>query len=393
MTNSWRPRTQLVHGGIDRSAHGETCEALYLTSGFCYDCAEDAAARFADEQPGFMYSRVGNPTVRMFEERMALLEGAAAGAATATGMAAVHASLMTELRAGQRAVGARLLFGSCHYILTELLPRYGVEVELVDGRDLEAWERALSKPTDLVFFETPGNPTLELVDIEAVSNLAHSAGAKVIVDNVFATPMLQKPLALGADIVIYSATKHIDGQGRCLGGVILSDAEFRHGPLQTYLKNTGPALSPFNAWTLLKGLETLDLRVREIVRNATRVAQFLEQHPKVTKVVYPGLESHPQYELARKQMSAGSGLIAFWVGASRQKTFDVMNRFRLIAISNNLGDTKSLATHPASTTHARLKVEDRAEFGIDEDLIRVSIGLEDPDDLIEDLEQSLHALG
>ncbi|MEO1016257.1 MAG: O-succinylhomoserine sulfhydrylase, partial [Pseudomonadota bacterium] len=392
MTNSWRPRTQLVHGGIDRSPHGETCEALYLTSGFCYDCAEDAAARFADEQPGFMYSRVGNPTVRMFEERMAMLEGAEAGAATATGMAAVHAAIMAELRAGQRVVGARLLFGSCHYILTELLPRYGVEIELVDGRDLEAWAEALSKPTDLVFFETPGNPTLELVDIEAVSALAHRAGAKVIVDNVFATPMLQKPLALGADIVIYSATKHIDGQGRCLGGIVLADAAYRHGPLQAFLKNTGPALSPFNAWTLLKGLETLDLRVREIVRNATKVAQFLEQHPKVTKVVYPGLESHPQYALARKQMAAGSGLIAFWVGASREKTFAIMNRFKLISISNNLGDTKSLATHPASTTHARLTVEDRTEFGIDEDLIRVSIGLEDPDDLIDDLDQALQAL-
>ncbi len=392
MTNSWRPRTQMVHGGIERSQHGETCEAIYQTSGFCYDCAEDAAARFADEQPGFMYSRVGNPTVRMFEERMALIEGAEAGAATATGMAAVHASVMAQLRSGQRVVGARLLFGSCHYILTELLPRYGVEVELVDGRSLAAWEEALSKPTDLVFFETPGNPTLELVDIEAVSKLAHKAGAKVIVDNVFATPMLQKPLALGADIVIYSATKHIDGQGRCLGGIILSDEEFRHGPLQAYLKNTGPALSPFNAWTLLKGLETLDIRVREIVRNTTKVAEFLEQHPKIAKVAYPGLESHPQFDLARKQMAAGSGLIAFWTGVDRPKVFEVMNRFKLIAISNNLGDTKSLATHPASTTHARLTEEDRAEFGIDEDLIRISIGLEDPEDLMDDLDQALKVI-
>ena len=392
MRASWGLRTKLVHGGHKRGPLGETCEALYLTSGFTYAQAEDAEGRFADRLPGFMYSRVGNPTVRTFEERMALLEGSEEAAATATGMAAVNAALMCQLRAGSRVVAARCLFGSCHYILTDILPRFGVETELVDGPDLEAWALALSRKTDAVFLETPGNPTLEMVDIAEVSRLAHKAGARVIVDNVFATPVLQHPLALGADIVVYSATKHIDGQGRCLGGVILCDAAFKQGLLQPYLKHTGPALSPFNAWTLLKGLETLDLRMREHVANATAVAKFLESHPKVARVIYPGLPSHPQYALARKQMSGGGGLVGFYVGGDRARAFAVVNRLKLLAISNNLGDAKSLVTHPSTTTHQRLSPEDRARQGIGPGLVRLSVGLEDVDDIIEDVTAALDAV-
>ena len=391
MSASWGLRTKLVHGGHKRGPLGETCEALYLTSGFTYAQAEDAEGRFADRLPGFMYSRVGNPTVRTFEERMALLEGSEEAAATATGMAAVNAALMCQLRAGSRVVAARCLFGSCHYILTDILPRFGVETELVDGPDLEAWALALSRKTDAVFLETPGNPTLELVDIAEVSRLAHKAGARVIVDNVFATPVLQHPLALGADIVVYSATKHIDGQGRCLGGVILCDAAFKQNLLQPYLKHTGPALSPFNAWTLLKGLETLDLRMREHVANARAVAEFLESHPRVTRVIYPGLPSHPQYALAQKQMSGGGGLVGFYVGGDRTRAFAVVNRLKLLAISNNLGDAKSLVTHPASTTHSKIPEADRRHLGITDDLIRLSVGLESPEDIMADLDQALAA--
>ena len=389
MQREWGLRTRLVHGGTQRSPLGETSEALYLTSGFTYPMAEDAEGRFADRLPGYMYSRVGNPTVRMFEERMALLEGAEDAAATATGMAAVFASLMCQLRAGQRVVGARCIFGSCHYILTELLPRFGIEVELVDGTSLEDWARALSHRTHLVFFETPGNPTLELVDIQGVCELAHAAGAKVIIDNVFATPILQRPLPMGADLVVYSATKHIDGQGRCLGGVILSEAAFRKDVLQPYLKHTGPALSPFNAWVLLKGLETLDIRVREHTTGAMRIAEWLEGHARVERVIYPGLASHPQYELARRQMAAGGPLVAFYVGGGRERAFEVMNRLRLASISNNLGDAKSLVTHPASTTHSRLPAEERARLRITDDLIRLSVGLESIEDIMADLDQAL----
>src|SRR5919106_5263517 len=325
MSQAWRPRTRLIHGGSRRSEFGETSEALFLTSGFRYVRAEDAADRFADRAPGYTYPRVANPTVRMFEERLASLEGAEEAAATATGMAAVHAALISQLRAGDRVVAARLLFGSCHYILTEILPRFGVEVVLVDGGDLVAWAAALARPARLVFFETPGNPTLALIDIAAVAELAHEAGARVIVDNVFATPILQQPLALGADLVVYSATKHIDGQGRCLGGAILCDRTLRSEVLQPYLKHTGPALSPFNAWVLLKGLETLDLRVREHIRNALGLARFLEEHPGVEQVLYPGLPSHPQHELARRQMSAGGGLISFRTGGDGARAFEVLN--------------------------------------------------------------------
>ena len=304
-------------------------------------------------------------------------------------MAAVNGALMSALKAGDRVVAARCLFGSCNYILTEILPRFGIEVVLVDGRNLEAWERALSRPTTLVFFETPGNPTLELIDIEAVSTLAHQAGAKVIVDNVFATPILQKPLQLGADIVAYSGTKHIDGQGRCLGGAVLSSASHRKDVLQPFLKHTGPTLSPFNAWVLLKGLETLELRVREQCRIAEKVATFLENHPNIKTVIYPGLESHPQHELAKRQMSAPGSLMAFQVGGDQSRAFDVMNRLQIIAISNNLGDAKSLITHPTTTTHQRLSRGERADLGITDDLVRLSVGLEATEDLMQDLDRAL----
>jgi O-succinylhomoserine sulfhydrylase len=391
MSPSWRPQTRLVHGGSSRSPHGETSEALFLTSGFVYGRAEDAEARFAETQPGYTYSRVGNPTVRMLEERMALLERSQECAATASGMAAVHAALMCQLRAGMRVVGSALLFGSCHWILTQLCPRFGIEVELVDGKDLAAWERAFSRKADLVFLETPGNPTLELVDLAAVSALAHRAGAKVVVDNVFATPLLQRPLEFGADIVVYSATKHIDGQGRCLGGLVCCDAAFKKDVLQPYLRNTGPGLSPFNAWVLLKGLETLDLRVRAACDAAARIARFLEAHPRIERVLYPGLESHPQHALARRQMQAGGTLVAFAVGGGRADAFAVENRLELIKISNNLGDAKSLITHPASTTHSKIAAAERLSVGITEDLLRLSVGLEDVEDLIADLDRALEA--
>ena len=391
MSSSWRPQTRLVHGGVNRSPHGETSEALYLTSGFCYERAEDAEARFAETQEGYTYSRVGNPTVRVLEERMALLEGSEDCAATASGMAAVHAAMMCQLRTGMRVVGSALLFGSCHWILTQLCPRFGIEFELVDGKDLDAWERAFRRPADLVFLESPGNPTLELVDIAAVCRMAHRAGAKVIVDNVFASPLLQQPLELGADFVVYSATKHIDGQGRCLGGLICCERSFRKTVLHPYLRNTGPGMSPFNAWVLLKGLETLPLRMQAMGEAATRLARWLESHAAVEAVLYPGLESFPQHELARRQMKGGGSLVAFRVGGDRATAFAVLNRLRLIRISNNLGDAKSLMTHPASTTHSKIAAAERQSVGITEDLLRLSVGLEDVEDLMGDLDQALTA--
>lgn len=384
-------RTRLVHGGTARSPFGETCEALFLTSGFVYDRAATAEARFADREEGYTYSRLGNPTIRMFEERMALLEGAEAACVTASGMAAIFATLMAQLRAGDRVVASRLLFGSSRVILDEFLPRFGIEVELVDAADPGAWARALSRPARLVLFETPGNPTLELVDIGAVSELAHAAGATVVVDNVVATPVLQRPLALGADIVVYSATKHIDGQGRCLGGVILSSERVKREILVPWLKHTGPALSPFNAWLLLKGLETLPLRVEAQSRSALEIARFLEDHPGVVEVLHPGLESHPQSELARRQMRAGGSILAFRVGGGRRRAFEVLDALRIVRISNNLGDAKSLATHPASTTHSRLSAAEREALGIGEDLLRLSVGLEDVEDLVADLDRALRA--
>jgi len=391
MSDGWRARTRMIHDGCERTGHGETSEAVFLTSGFVYERAEDAAARFAELDPGYQYSRVANPTVAAFERRMAILEGAEDAAATATGMAAVTAALMSQLRAGDRLVSARLLFGSCHWIVTDLLPRFGIDVELVDGADLDAWAQALARPTQLVFFETPGNPTLELVDIAEVCRLAHAAGAKVVVDNVFATPVLQKPLALGADMVVYSATKHIDGQGRCLGGVILTDAATRHDVLQPFLKNTGPTLSPFNAWVLSKGLETLEMRLRDHVAGAVEVADFLTRHPAVRDVLYPGLATHPQHALAERQMAAGGNLLAFRVHGGKAEAFAVMNALRLVRISNNLGDTRSLITHPATTTHYRVPEAERAALGIGDDLVRLSVGLEDPHDLTADLDQALAA--
>jgi O-succinylhomoserine sulfhydrylase len=387
--DGWRLETKLVQGALDRSHHGETSEALYLTSGFVYDRAGDAEDRFKDRAPGFMYSRYGNPTVATFEARLAAIEGAEACCATSSGMAAVNAAMMCRLRAGDRVVAARALFGSCRYIISDILPRFGIETELVDGADLDAWRTALSQPTAMVFFETPSNPTLALVDIEAVAETAHAAGAQVVVDNVFSTPLLQRPLELGADIVVYSATKHIDGQGRCLGGAVLGTRQFRDDVLHPYLKHTGPSLSPFNAWLLLKGLETLPLRVSQQCRTANALAQHLEAHPKVRRVLYPGLESHPQHTLARRQMAAGSTLIAFYVGGGKERAFDVLNRLRLIAISNNLGDAKSLVTHPATTTHSKLSAAERTALAIDDDLVRLSVGLEHVDDLIHDLDRAL----
>jgi O-succinylhomoserine sulfhydrylase len=387
--SNWDSSTKLIHGGYERSPWGETSEAMYLTSGFVYEQAEHAEARFSDRQSGYMYSRYGNPTVSILEQRIAELEGAECACATASGMAAVHAALMCGAKAGQRVVASRLLFGSCHHILTQIMPRFGIEVELVDGGDLEDWKRALARPADMVFFETPGNPTLALVDIAAVSELAHAAGAIVIVDNVFATPMLQRPLALGADVVVYSTTKHIDGQGRCLGGVVLCSRAFRDDHLHPYLKHTGPSLSPFNAWVMAKGLETLAIRVRAHVDNAGKLARWLSDHPVVESVIYPGLESHPQADLAARQMQAGGTLIAFRVGGGKERAFSVLNRLDLVLISNNLGDAKTLVTHPATTTHSKFPQDVRNELGITDDLIRLSVGLEHVEDLKADLDQAL----
>ncbi|MGI8723918.1 MAG: O-succinylhomoserine sulfhydrylase [Methyloceanibacter sp.] len=390
-SRNWRPATQLVHAGTLRSQFGETSEAIYLNSGYVYDSAEQAEARFKGDEEGFVYSRYANPTVAMFEARMCALEGAPAARGTASGMAAVAASLLSHLKAGDHVVSARALFGSCRYIVEDLLPRYGIESTLVDGRDLNAWERAVKPNTRAFFFETPTNPVLELVDIEAVSSIAKKAGALVVVDNVFATPLLQRPMPLGADIVVYSATKHIDGQGRCLGGVVLGAQEFIEERLHNYLKHTGPSLSPFNAWVLLKGLETLTVRVERHGASAARIADFLAERPQVARVFYPGRADHPQYELAQKQMTGGGPMVAFDVKGDKQETFRFMNALKIFEISNNLGDAKSLVTHPATTTHQRLSPETRAELGISDETVRLSIGLEDVDDLLTDLEQALSA--
>ena len=381
----------MVRGGQSRSGFDETSEALYLTSGYVYASAEEAEAAFKGDKERFVYSRYANPTVSMFEERLCMLEGAEACRATASGMGAVFASLLCQLKAGDRVVASRALFGSCHYIVSELLPRYGIDTQLVDGTDLDAWEAALSKGANCVFLETPSNPTLEVIDLKAVCKLSHAAGARVVVDNVFATPMLQRPLEFGADVVVYSATKHIDGQGRTLGGAILSSQAFIQDHLQMFYRHTGPSMSPFNAWVMLKGLETLDLRVERHCANALAVAQFLERQPGVTRVLYPGLDSHPQAALAKRQMKGGSSLVAFEVEGGKARAFRLLNALAVIDISNNLGDAKSLITHPATTTHQRLPAEERAEQGITDGLLRLSVGLEDPDDLIEDLEQALQA--
>ncbi|MBT3991435.1 MAG: O-succinylhomoserine sulfhydrylase [Rhodospirillaceae bacterium] len=390
--NKWRPATNLVRGGTNRSNFAETSEGIFMTSGYIYDTAEQAQRAFQGEEERFIYSRFSNPTVGMFESRMALLEGAATGRATSTGMAAVNAAIASSVRSGDRLVASKALFGSCDYICRDLMPRYGVQSTMVDGTNLAEWEAALSEPTAVVFMETPSNPQMDIIDIKAVSELAHKVGARVIIDNVFATPILQKPLELGADVVVYSATKHIDGQGRAMGGCILTDdLEWADGDLLQFMRHTGPSLSPFNAWVHLKGLETLEIRVERHCRSAQKVAEFLEGNSAVKKVLFPGLESHPQYALAQEQMSGPGTVVCFEIDGDMARTFKFLNAMELIDISNNLGDAKSLMTHPATTTHQRVGPEGRAEVGITDSLVRLSVGLEDVDDIIEDLDQALKA--
>ncbi|MGY9000403.1 MAG: O-succinylhomoserine sulfhydrylase [Rhodospirillales bacterium] len=390
--HNWRPATNLVRGGTNRSNFGETNEGIFMTSGYVYDTAEQAQRSFQGEEERFIYSRFSNPTVGMFEDRMALLENAASCRATATGMAAVYAALASSLKAGERLVSSKALFGSCDYICRDLLPKFGIESTMVDGTNLDEWEAALSEPTAVVFMETPSNPQLDIINLPAVAEMAHAVGARVIVDNVLATPISQRPLELGADVVVYSSTKHIDGQGRALGGCVLTDdVEWADGNLKQFLRHTGPSMSPFNAWVHLKGLETLEIRVERHCKSAQRVAEFLEGHVAVKKVLFPGLESHPQYVLAQKQMTGPGTVVSFELDGDMARTFKFMNGMNLIDISNNLGDAKSLLTHPATTTHQRMSPEGRLEVGITESLVRLSVGLEDVDDIIEDLEQALKA--
>lgn len=389
---SWRWATRQVRGGTNRSQFGETSEAVFLNSGYVYSSAEEAQARFLGESEGFVYSRFANPTVAMFEERMCLLEGAEAGRATATGMAAVTSALMCYLSAGDHIIASHALFGSCRYIVDTLCPRYGIEFTLVDGRDNDQWQKAVRSNTKMLFLETPANPTLDIVDLKAVADIAHNAGALLVVDNVFATPVLQRPMEFGADIVCYSATKHIDGQGRVLGGMVLASEQFIEDYLGNYLRQTGPALSPFNAWVLLKSLESLDLRVRQMCRNAKEVAVFLQQQDNKLSALYPGLESHPQYALAMDQMDMGGSVVTINLRGGQSDAFKFANALSIFDISNNLGDAKSLITHPATTTHQRLEEADRLEMGIGPGTLRLSIGLEDPKDLIDDLEQALHVI-
>ncbi|MBR0843565.1 O-succinylhomoserine sulfhydrylase [Bradyrhizobium liaoningense] len=385
----YRPETRLVHSGTLRSQYGETSEALFLTQGYVYNSAEECEARFKGEDPGFIYSRYSNPTIAMFERRMIELEGAEAARSAATGMAAVTTAILAPLKAGDHVVASRALFGSCLYVIQDLLPRYGIETTLVDGLDLDQWQRALRPNTKTFFLESPTNPTLDVLDIPGIAEIAHKGGARLVVDNVFATPIWQSPLALGADVVVYSATKHIDGQGRCLGGIILSSEAFIAEHIHNFMRQTGPSISPFNAWVLLKGLETLAVRVRAQTDTAARVAEVLASHPKISRLVYPGRSDHPQAALVKKQMRGGSTLVGFEVKGGKAAAFRVLNELKLAKISNNLGDAKSLVTHPATTTHQRLKPEDRAALGISEGFIRFSAGLEHADDLIEDLTAAL----
>ena len=387
-----RPATQLVHGGTLRSQFGENSEALFMTQSYVYDSAEQAERRFKGDEPGFIYSRYANPTVAMFEERMRLMEGAEAARATASGMAAVTSVFLSWLRSGDHVVAAKALFGSNRYVIEDLLPRYGIKATLVDGNDLKAWKKAARKTTRAFFLESPTNPTLEVVDIAAVAEIAHQAGAKLVVDNVFATPLFQKPLELGADIVVYSATKHIDGQGRALGGVILADQQFVTDHLHTFLRQTGPSMSPFNAWLLLKGLETLPVRVAQETANAAELADRLAGHKKISRVLYPGRADHPQAEIAGRQMTGGSTMVSFEVKGGRKAAFAVENALSVIGISNNLGDAKSLITHPSTTTHQRLTEAARLELGITQGLLRLSVGLEDVEDLSDDLIGALDGL-
>ncbi len=389
---NWRPETTLVHGGTMRSPFGETSEAMYLTQGFVYDNAEAAEARFNGEDPGFVYSRYANPTVSMFEDRIKALEGAEAARGTASGMAAVNLALMASVKAGDHVIAAKALFGSCRYICETLLPRFGVESTLVDGTDIEQWKAAVRPNTRALFLESPTNPTLEVIDISAVADIAREAGARLVVDNVFATPLYQSPLKLGADVVVYSATKHIDGQGRCLGGVVLSDEEWITEEVMPFVKHTGPHMSPFNAWVLMKGLETLHVRVARQTDTARKIADHLAGRAKVKRLVYPGRDDHPQAELARRQMRAGSTMLALEVEGGKEAAFRFTNALDIIRISNNLGDAKSLITHPATTTHQSIGEEARAELGITDGILRLSVGLEDPQDLLEDVEKALNAV-
>jgi len=399
--DSLRPDTLAVRGGLVRSEFGEMSEAVFLTQGYSYPTAAQAEAGFAGEVDRFLYSRYGNPTVSTFEERLRLLEGAEACYATATGMSAVFTSLAALVRSGSRVVAARALFGSSVVIFDEILAKWGVRTDYVDGHVPEQWEQALATPADVVFFETPSNPMQDLVDIAHVSRLAHAAGATVVVDNVFATPVFSRPLDHGADVVVYSATKHIDGQGRVLGGAILGSSDYVRGPVQTLLRNTGPSLSPFNAWVLLKGLETLSVRVRHQAASALTLARWLEEQPQVAQVRYPFLESHPQHDLARAQQTGGGTVVTFDLAVpdgatpevAKKATFGVLDTLRVVDISNNLGDAKSIVTHPATTTHRRLGAAGRAAVGIGETTVRLSVGLEDVADLREDLERALATLG
>jgi O-succinylhomoserine sulfhydrylase len=388
----YRPETRLVHSGTLRSQFGETSEAMFLTQGYVYDTAAQAERRFKNEEPGFQYSRFANPTVAMFEERMAAFEGAEAARATATGMAAVTLALTGQVKTGDHVVAAKALFGSCRYIVEDYLPRFGITSTLVDGTDLDQWRDAVKPNTKTFFIETPTNPTLEVIDIEAVASIAHEAGATLVVDNVFATPIFQSPLALGADCVVYSATKHIDGQGRCLGGVVLGSRDFIDKNIHVLLRQTGPSLSPFNAWVMLKGLETLAVRVHRQTDSAGALAAALAEHPKVARLIYPGRPDHPQASTIKKQMRGGSTLVAFDVKGGKKEAFRFADALKLIRISNNLGDAKSLITHPATTTHQRLSPAQRAELGITDGMVRVSVGLEHPDDIVEDVLTALQAV-
>lgn len=392
MSNDWKTRTKLVHEGIRRSQYGEMAEAIFLTQGFVYPTAEAAEARFVKSgEDEFIYARYGNPTTRMFEERIAALEGTEDAFATASGMAAVNGALTSMLRAGDHVVSSRALFGSCLYILEEVLTRFGVHVTFVDGADLDQWRAAVTPETKAVFFESMSNPTLELVDIRAVSEIAHAAGAIVIVDNVFATPIFSRAVEQGADVIVYSTTKHVDGQGRALGGVICGSREFIRKTVEPYMKHTGGSMSPFTAWMHLNGMATLDLRCRAMAESAAKVAAALDGHPKLSKVIYPGLPSHPQHSLALSQMGSGGTLVTFDISAGKDAAFRFMNALNVIRISNNLGDAKSIATHPATTTHQRLPADQKAALGITSGLIRLSVGLEDADDLIADLLSALDA--
>jgi len=382
------PQTAAVRAGLSRSGFGETAEALYLSSGFTYSSAEEAVDSFTDEVDHYLYSRFHNPTVAMFEKRLAAIEGAEFCVATGSGMSAMFASIACMVRAGDHVVASASMFSSCHVVITEFLPKWGVTFELVKGNDPTAWAKALSKPTKVVFIETPSNPLLDIVDIKMVSDLAHKVGATVIVDNVMASPILQKPLQLGADVIMYSATKHMDGQGRVLAGAILGSFSYIHEYLLPFVRHTGPALSPFNAWVLVKSLETMDMRVRRMSENAQAIAEYLEKRPEIKSVRYPGLPSHPEHALAKRQMSGGGSTIGIEFAGTAKDAFKVMNALRIIDISNNLGDSKSLITHPASTTHRRLSPEVQLEMGITPSVVRLSVGLEYVDDLIKDLDQA-----